>query len=159
MLKIQKIETCSISILKQCLKISLESFGENYHNHHFFNSEEKIKIIALTNHLVIGFLIAKKINIKTIKIESIVVKKQFQSKSVGTSLMRYFFKHFTSEKTKIIAHAWKSLNGIHAKKLFEKFDLKAIKNNGYIWKKECDIEFKCSFYKNQCCCQSVPFAK
>ena len=159
MLKIQKIDTCSISILKQCLKISVELFGKNYHNIHFFNTEKKIKIIAITNQLVIGFLIAKKINIETIKIESIVVKKKYQSKYIGTSLMSYFFEHFTSKRTKIIAHAWKSLNGTHAKKLFEKFDLKAIKNNGYIWKKECNIKFKCSFYQNQCCCQSILYAK
>ena len=159
MLKIQKIENLTISISKQCLKISFQAFGENYHNIHFFNSDKKIKLIALRNKVVIGFLIAQKINLNTIKIELIVVINNYQSKSVGTSLMSYFFKNITTQKTKIIVNAWKSLNGIHAQKLFEKFNLKAIKNNGYVWKDECNIKFKCSFYKNQCICQSILYTK
>ena len=140
------------------MKISKELFGENYHDISFFKSRYRIKIVAIIKSNVIGFFVAKRTKYKSIQIECIGIKKNYQLKSVGTQLMAYFFNRYTSNKTKVIAYAWKLNEKINAGKLNEKFGLYPTKNIGYIWKDVCNKSFKCPYYNKRCICQSVMYS-
>ena len=156
--KFQIISSNSPLLSIQCVKLSDELFGLNYHNFNFFNNQSKIKLLAINKNKVVGFLIAEKIKSNQIEIQSIGIENDWQNKLVGTALMKKLVEKFTKKNTNIITKAWKYKNVIYVKKLIEKFGLKPLINKGKIWKEKCNILFKCKYYKKQCKCECIVFS-
>jgi hypothetical protein len=143
---------------KQCLEISKSIFGVSYHDLSFFKKENNtISIVATTNDIAIGFLIANSISEKKVKLDCVGITQKFQKQKVGTKLMSHFIEHKLPKQIKIIAHAWKNSDGINASKLNTKFGLKQTKNLGKVWINECNKVFTCPYYNCGCHCESIEF--
>ena len=143
---------------KQCLEISKSIFGVSYHDFSFFTkANNSISIVATTNDIAIGFLIANYISEKKVKLDCVGIAKKFQKQKVGTELMSHFIEHKLSRQIKIIAHAWRNSDGINASKLNTKFGLKQTKNLGKVWINECNKVFTCPYYNCGCHCESIEF--
>ena len=44
-------------------------------------------------------------------------------------------------------------------KLFEKFEMRAIKNLGQIWENDCEKNFQCPFKLGTCNCKAILFKR
>ena len=88
--KVQIISSNSSLLAIQCSNLSNEIFGLSYHQFSFFNDPDRIKLLAINDSKLIGFLVAKKIKLYQIEIESIGIDKRWQRNTIGTQLMKRF---------------------------------------------------------------------
>jgi GNAT superfamily N-acetyltransferase len=156
--KVQIISSNSSLLAIQCSNLSNEIFGLNYHQFSFFNDPDRIKLLAINDSKLIGFLVAKKIKRYQIEIESIGIDKRWQRNTIGTQLMKRFIDTYCNQKVKIITKAWKSNNIIYVAKLIEKFGLKPIRNMGKLWGDQCNLLFKCKHYNGTCKCECILYS-
>ena len=143
--------------VQQCLSISKKLFGDGYHSKNFFFQSNIIKLLALKNNNIVGFLTTKRIKNKII-IDCIAIKYRWQKKKIGSLLADYFFKNIVRDDEKVIAYAWKVNNKIPAHKINVKFGLKKIKSLGKYWKRKCNKSFKCIQYQNSCKCECILYS-
>ena len=65
--------------VQQCLSISKKLFGDGYHSKNFLFQSNIIKLLALKNNNIVGFLTTKRIKNKII-IDCIAIKYRWQKK-------------------------------------------------------------------------------
>ena len=146
--------------IEELLSVSKSLFGSNYHEYHYFKcTTNELIITARFKSKFVGFLkiIFEKGN--SVKIDCIGVSKNFQRKEIASNLLYHYFQNHHSQTNGIYALAWKTSSGIHAKKLFQKFEMKAVENLGQIWKNKCNIDFQCPYKLNTCNCEAILFKR
>ena len=156
-IKVKETITLNFQELEECISISEELFGKEYHSKRYFNNDKLIKLLAKNKDKIIGFFTIQ-INFQNIIIDCIAVKKKWQRKKVGSLFMQYFFKNILENNQKVIVYAWKVKNQIPVHKLIYNFGLKKIINLGTVWKKKCNTSFKCIRFEKSCNCECVLYS-
>lgn len=154
------MEVVSTHQMKELIFLSSSLFGTDYHEKNYFeHSKNEVILTASFKNKLIGFLKIIYEGGNSLKIDCIGVSKKFQRKGIATHLLSYYFEHHHSHTNDIYALAWKTSSGIHAKKLFEKFEMRAIKNLGRIWENDCENNFQCPFKLGTCNCKAILFKR
>ena len=154
------MEVVSTHQMKELIFLSSSLFGTDYHEKNYFeHSKNEVILTASFKNKLIGFLKIIYEGENSLKIDCIGVSKKFQRKGIATNLLSYYFEHHHSHTNDIYALAWKTSNGIHSQKLFEKFEMRAIKNLGRIWESDCENNFQCPFKLGTCNCKAILFKR
>ena len=167
------IETLSTKHINDCISISNDLFGINYHDKVYFETtiEQKQGIVLIIETKVIGFLTFKVISpecsIKTYgidinesagHIDAICVASSFQRKGYGSHLIRKAISILERDYSSIYTLAWEYKGVINLEKILNKYEFHNVNHFGFSWKKECENNvFNCPAKENICICSGIVY--
>ena len=167
------IETLSTKHLADCISISNDLFGVNYHDKVYFKKkvQQKQGIVLMLETKVIGFLIFKvtspacsirtygiDLNESVGHIDAICVASSFQRKGYGSHLIQKAISILERDYTSIYTLAWEYKGFINLEKILDKYEFNKVNHLGFKWKKECENNaFNCPFKENICICSGIVY--
>ena len=95
---------------------------------------------------------------KILNIQTLAVK--YHSSGIGTELIDYCIAHYSRLVEKIYAPLWKSINGINASRLFQKFGFNPIITiDNYWYKDSIGKKNYCPVCNSPCTCSIIIYYK
>ena len=146
-----RVETISLIHLSDCLAISNELLGVNYHNKLYFENsiQQKQGVVLTLESQVVGFLIYKvtlpENSIKTYgidlhksvgHIDSICISSSHQKKGFASLLIQQVISILKGKHSSIYTLAWEYNGMVNLEKTLIKFQFDKINQLDSIWKEK-----------------------
>ena len=160
--------------VENCLHISKEVFGDDYHhpihfelsnkNHHYFIAEKNNQIIGFSIHYKVSDKEMEKITSDHFPltypnyylIDVVAIAKKHQKKGAGTLLIDKIL-NTRDPSVPLYSIAWKDITGINIEKLYHNYNIKPRVNLGKVWAHGCNHKFVCTSYIHKCQCEGWLF--
>jgi len=162
-----------ITHINECLEISNNLLGKNYHDSLYFEKAAKNKqgLVVIDDKKVIGFLVyqitAPENSFKMYgvfldenvgHIGSVCVKKSYQNKGFATQLIAKAAKDLKNQISTIYTLAWEYNGKVNLKKALKKNNFIELNMLKKPWENQCNNnEFNCPVKESRCICSGIVY--
>jgi len=170
---VYQISNIKTNNIKDCISISNQLLGTNYHDKPYFENAVKSNrgIVVIKNKEVVGFLIhdiiipihsqkmyGENLDIPVGHIDSVCVSPSFQRNGIASLLIKKAIEILQKKCTSIYTLAWEYNGVINLKSTLNNSNFNEVNTLTLPWKNQCEKgEFICPVKEKGCICSGIVY--